>query len=47
MGKVTLNLQILESIQPEGRKFFFGGFQRDPDKEKMAKKVIEKHFSSL
>jgi hypothetical protein len=30
MGKVTLNVQILESIHLECTQFIFGGFQIDP-----------------
>jgi hypothetical protein len=30
MGKVTLNMEILESLHLEGTQLMFGGFQTDP-----------------
>jgi hypothetical protein len=46
MGKVALNVKILEETQPYYTSCIFGGLQRDPDK-KIGKTVIAKQFSSL
>jgi hypothetical protein len=43
MGKVTLNVQILDSLHSEGTQLRCGGFQRDPLK-KRATRLLRNTF---